>query len=694
MSCLLAKGVVDMRQEGLAHPNAGKVLHFQRNWGAITADQWVLNCVKGYEIAWTTRPTQPIPPRELVFPKQEADGLSTEVQSLLQKQAVSELQEMTGTQCFLSQLFAVPKKDGGVRPVVNLKALNSFVESTSFKMEGIHMLKDLLRPGDWMTKIDLKDAYFAIPVACQHRKYLAFRWQGKTYQFNCLPFGLSSAPWVFTKTTKPVVTILRSLGLRMIIYIDDILILAADVKTAQEHTECMIFLLENLGLTVNREKSLTNPTQELEYLGLITDSAHMQLRLPGSKIKGIRSDAKAISERSQPSARMVSRLLGKLAQAAHAVTAAPLFYRHLQHSLRQSLAQSGQDYCQTCQLNDEAREELTWWTTNLQTWNGKSILKPTPDLTIESDASGIGWGARCGSTRTGGPWSNNEAKMHINCQELLAAYLAIKSFVKDQSNICVLLRTDNSSALTYINKFGGTVSQELNQIAKELWTWCFQRNITITAAFLPGVSNVAADHESRHMMDRSDWRLNPQIFEKINQIFGPQEVDLFASRLTTQLPTYVSWRPDPSAWAIDAFTLNWSHFKGYANPPWNLIAKVLNQTRRQAATLVLIAPVWRGQPWYPTLLEMTIEKPLLIRVSPSVIQPTHPVNRPDIQPQLAVWHISGKDSLIKDFQKRLQGSCSPLGGKSLGSLTTHSLPNGPAGVTNGISIPFQEISLE
>ena len=263
MSCLLAKGVVDMRQEGLAHPNAGKVLHFQRNWGAITADQWVLNCVKGYEIAWTTRPTQPIPPRELVFPKQEGDGLSTEVQSLLQKQAVSELQEMTGTQCFLSQLFAVPKKDGGVRPVVNLKALNSFVESTSFKMEGIHMLKDLLRPGDWMTKIDLKDAYFAIPVACQHRKYLAFRWQGKTYQFNCLPFGLSSAPWVFTKTTKPVVTILRSLGLRMIIYIDDILILAADVKTAQEHTECMIFLLENLGLTVNREKSLTNPTQEL-----------------------------------------------------------------------------------------------------------------------------------------------------------------------------------------------------------------------------------------------------------------------------------------------------------------------------------------------------------------------------------------------------------------------------------------------
>ena len=81
--------------------------------------------------------------------------------------------------------------------------------------------KDLLKSGDWMTKVDLKDGYFMIPVTTDHRKLLQFKWLGETYQFNCLPFGLSSALWVFTKTTKPTVAILRTMGLRMIIYIDE-----------------------------------------------------------------------------------------------------------------------------------------------------------------------------------------------------------------------------------------------------------------------------------------------------------------------------------------------------------------------------------------------------------------------------------------------------------------------------------------
>ena len=89
----------------------------------------------------------------------------------MQKEAISEISmptnEMFSEKGFVSQLFAVPKKDGGIRPVVNLKVLNSYVKQVSFKMEGIHLLKDLLCPGDWMMKVDLKDAYFAIPLNCE-----------------------------------------------------------------------------------------------------------------------------------------------------------------------------------------------------------------------------------------------------------------------------------------------------------------------------------------------------------------------------------------------------------------------------------------------------------------------------------------------------------------------------------------------
>jgi hypothetical protein len=122
-----------------------------------------------------------------------------------------------------------------------------------------------------------------------------------------------------------------------------------------------------------------------------------------------------------------------------------------------------------------------------------------------------------------------------------------------------------------------------------------ERSIVLKALHLAGVLNTIADDESRVMKDRSDGRLCPNVFHQINQRLGPLVVDLFASRLVNQLQTYVSWRRDPMAMATDAFTLDWAELRAYANPPWNLIFRVLAQTRRQEAELVLVAPVWKAQ---------------------------------------------------------------------------------------------------
>ena len=275
ISTICQMGVTHIAQRAaLTHRQiAGRLALFTSNWRVITKDPWVLNCIQGYTIDLTEQPTQFQSPQELRFPLHEMECLTKEVEKMLEKQAVSQVPREQAAKGFQSQLFLVPKKEGGMRPVINLKCLNSFVRPVHFKMEGIHLLKDTLKPGDWMTKVDLKDAYFMIPIASNHRRLLRFQWKGKTYQFNCLPFGLSSAPWVFTKTTRPVVAILRSIGLRVIIYIDDILIMADTPTMAREHTAGLIFLLENLGFIINYPKSLLTPTQELNFLGFLINSA-------------------------------------------------------------------------------------------------------------------------------------------------------------------------------------------------------------------------------------------------------------------------------------------------------------------------------------------------------------------------------------------------------------------------------------
>ena len=155
----------------------------------------------------------------------------------------------------------------------------------------------------------------------------------------------------------------------------------------------------------------------------------------------------------------------------------------------------------------------------------------------------------------------------------------------------------------------------LLQMTKDLWLWCMERNISIHAQHLPGVLNTIADRESRTWSDRSEWKLPPAIFHRVNLQLGPLSTDLFASRLLAQLTTFVSWKPHPSAIATDAFTLDWSTMQGklYANPPQNMIGRVLSQVCQQSVhELVLVAPVRRAQAWYPTLLQMLVRVSLLI----------------------------------------------------------------------------------
>ncbi|KAM4702972.1 uncharacterized protein WCC33_011531 [Rhinophrynus dorsalis] len=351
---------------------------------------------------------------------------------LLRKGAIR--QAPAGPAGFISNIFLVGKKNSGLRPVINLRALNECVLYRHFKMEGIHILRDLLLLSDWMIKIDLKDAYLTVPMAPSSQIFLQFSWHDQTWQFTCLPFGLSSAPRCFTKLLKPVVASLRSHGVRLIIYLDDILIMSQYRSLLCIHTEWTIRLLTDLGFLINWEKSELIPSQRIQFLGFIVDSLQASLSLPGSKIRMIRKEIRSILRLEQFSLRKLARVVGLLSASIQAIFPGPLHYRALQRlktlHLRRSLG-----YTDIITLSSDAREELIWWLKHLDAWNGKAIFGMIPDLVIESDASMLGWGARLGNLSTGGKWSPQERRLHINCLELLAGSFALKSLAKDQWQI-------------------------------------------------------------------------------------------------------------------------------------------------------------------------------------------------------------------------------------------------------------------
>ncbi|CEP11776.1 hypothetical protein, partial, partial [Parasitella parasitica] len=189
------------------------------------------------------------------------------------------------------------------------------------------------------------------------------------------------------------------------------------------------------------------------------------------------------------------------------------------------------------------------------------------------DASNTGWGCSWKHHRAHGYWTAQEAAQSINWRELKAAHLALKTF-HPPPNSTVLIRTDNTTSLSYINKQGGTRSLPLLELATEVWTWCLQHKIMIQAQHIQGLHNKIADFESRRQFFKNQWMIKPHIFQQIQQTWGPFSIDLFADRTTRLLPNYVSWMPDPEARYTDALSIPWNNFLNpYANPPWNLISR-------------------------------------------------------------------------------------------------------------------------
>ena len=420
----------------------------------------------------------------------------------------------------------------------------------------------------------------------------------------------------------------------------------------------------------------------------------MTITFPQEKKDQIVKPCQDLLRKSSVSIQELIQLIGRLGSTTIAVLPAPLQYRAMQRQqiLELSVAEN---YSSEIKLSDEVKTELQWYVQNLHLDNGRSAISYPPQLLIASDASLEGWGAFCLGHKTGGQWTLSDKKDHINIVELRAAKYAILTFTRLYPTAKTIhIKIDNIVALSYLVKMGGTRNQLFLQISKEIWKYLLDKGITITAEYLPGALNKEADMESQTVKDSSEWKLNPVVFQNVCESWWSPDIDLFTSRVSHQVPAYVSWKLDPFSKCRDAFQMCWAHTKGYAFPPFSLIGRVLHKVLIDQATLSLITPAWQTQSWYPQLLRLSIRDPLILPKVPELLQGPntelhHLITKGDLQ--LLAWIASGKGYLQKEYQRNLPLLSQMPDDQAHSLITNRPGVSGIAGVLGNKLIPLNAL---
>ncbi|XP_070179926.1 uncharacterized protein [Littorina saxatilis] len=413
-------------------------------------------------------------------------------------------------------------------------------------METPASVREALRPSDWVTSIDLTDAYFHILMHRSDRKWLRFLWGDRVFQFRALPFGLSLAPWIFTMIVRQLCALVRQKGIRLRVYLDDWLILSQQESLCGQHTQIVLQTARDLGFFVNQGKSDLVPSQEFTYLGMVFDTLAWTVR---------------------PAQRRIDKL---------------------------------QD---------------------------------------------LGWGAHLEGNTASGLWDRAQRSLHINILELEAVRLGLMEFVALLRGKQVLIHTDNTTVAAYLNKQGGTRSLVLSNRACEILAWAFLQGIVISAKYLPGCLNILADSLSRtSQILHSEWTIAHQALRRMWTQVDKPLVDLFATRFSRRLPVFVSPVPDPEAWEVNAMEIDWKDLVAYAFPPIPLLSKVLRKADLEKPRLVLIAPLWPSQAWFPDLLRLADGPPIPLDLREGeLLQPRSGI--PHRDPHLLAlhaWVLSGE----------------------------------------------------
>jgi len=363
---------------------------------------------------------------------------------------------------------------------------------------------------------------------------------------------------------------------------------------------------------------------------------------------------------SQSSARKVLSLIGLLVSMEKQVPFGRCFLRPLQWGLALQWRIARDHLDDLVQITPEMKEALRWWLSRANTTKGKPLEQFVPDLQLFTDASQMAWGAHMNEWEVSRLWSPEDQGLHINVLELKAVRYAYEMWSHHYGpGTKWLVFSDNTTVVAHINKQGGTKSRSLCLEAERLIRLILSRNHHLKARHIPGKRNVWADQLSRPTRVLStEWSLCQDVFRRISEFAFEPQIDLFATSVNTKVPVFFSPLPESTALGTDAMSHPWDGMWAYAYPPTGFILEVLRKMQRSRCELLLVAPAWPKQAWYPLLLSLLVDEPRSLPVSQKLLkQPRTSLYH--LNPgmlRLHVWRLSNDLSMRLDFLESCPGT--------------------------------------
>lgn len=573
-------------------------------WRAIGANEYVLDVIEnGYTI-----PFYSLPPKMVL-----KNNKSALINAEFVEEAICDLLNRgLAVKCevlphCVNPLSVSVQSCGKKRLILDLSLVNKHLWKASVKYEDLRIALTYLNINDWMIKWDIHSAYHHIVLNNNQTDFMGFSWtyaDGKTVfmKFVVLPFGLSSAPYCFSKVTRPLIAKWRAESKRAVMYLDDGFGCSGSKESAEIMAESIKSDIISSGFVPKAEKSCWIPVQRLQWLGAVLDSEDFTISIPEIRIGALLSTIEVIENvvrtKRRVHVRKVARMVGQIISMSVVLgNMSQIMTRYLSMDILK--AYTWNSYIR---LSSESIEQITFWKNSIQNINVRKLKSYSIcSKIVYSDASQSGYAGYEVQSINGiahGQWSLLESVQSSTWRELKAVYNVILSLRGFLAHSRIKWFTDNTSVCSIVEK--GSMTRELQNIAIDIFSFCTVNCISLEIEWLPRTFNQKADYLSK-IIDCNDWGLSVALFNNLDQLWGPFEVDWFASEHNAKTVKFYSRFWSPSCAGVDAFTENWGNCKGLFVPSINLISRVLLHMSICLAYGVLVVPLWRSSSFWPML---------------------------------------------------------------------------------------------